>query len=106
MTVVCGHAEIDPDDPQTITNPIVIVEVLSPGTADYDRVEKTAHYKRIPSLRELVLVAHDTRQLEVWRRDEGGAWTHSAASSGAVSLPSVGCTLSVADAYRDELASA
>jgi Uma2 family endonuclease len=104
ITVVCGRAEFAPEDRNTITNPVVVVEVLSPGTAEYDRGEKLAHYKRIPALREVVLVAHDERLIEVWRREEGTAWIRSEARSGSIRLASIDCTLDLADVYRDELA--
>ena len=105
VSVVCTRAEIDPENRLTVTNPKVLVEVLSPSTAAYDRGEKLSHYQRIPSLQEIVLVAHDERLIEVWRRSEAGAWTRSEARSGSIALVSIGCVLEVADVYRDELAS-
>jgi Uma2 family endonuclease len=105
VTVVCARAELDPANRNAITNPIVLVEVLSPGTAEYDRGEKLAHYQQIPSLREVVLVAHDERLIEVWQRAEGGAWAQGQVRAGSIQLASIGCTLEVADVYRDELAS-
>lgn len=104
VTVVCTKAEIDPENRLTVINPKVLVEVLSPSTAAYDRGEKLSHYQRIPSLHEVVLVAHDERLIEVWRRGETGAWTRSEARSGSIALDSIACTLDVADVYRDELA--
>jgi Uma2 family endonuclease len=104
ITVVCGRAELDPADRNTITNPVVIVEVLSPATAEYDRGEKLAHYKRIPALREVIFVAHDERLIEVWRREEGNAWIRSETRSGSIRIASIDCTLDVEDVYRDELA--
>ena len=104
VTVVYGHAEIDPANRNAITNPVVLVEVLSPGTAEYDRGEKLGHYKRIQSLREVVLVAHDEQLIEVWRREDNGAWIHSEARAGSIRLESIDCTLDVNDVYRDELA--
>jgi Uma2 family endonuclease len=70
VTVVCGRLELDPEDPEqhTVVNPRLVVEVLSPSTEAYDRGEKLSHYKLIPSLEEVVLVAHDEHRLEVWRR--------------------------------------
>ena len=65
-----ARAELDPANRNAVTNPTVLVEVLSPGTAEYDRGGKLAHYKQIASLREVVLVAHDERLIEVWRRVE------------------------------------
>jgi Uma2 family endonuclease len=104
VTVVCGRAELDPANRNAITNPVVLVEVLSPGTAEYDRGEKLAQYQRIPSLREVVLVAHDERRIEVWRRGEGDSWSRDEARSGSIRIASIDCALDVADVYRDELA--
>ena len=103
VTVVCKHAELDPDDRNTITNPTLVVEVLSPSTAAYDRGEKLDHYKKIPSLREVVLVAHDERLIEVWRRGDDDTWSRREARSGTLALTAVECTLGVEDVYRDEL---
>lgn len=105
VTVVCTRAEIDPENRLTVTNPKVLVEVLSPSTAAYDRGEKLSHYQRVPSLQEIVLVAHDERLIEVWRRGDAGSWTRSEARSGSIALMSIACVLEVADVYRDELAS-
>lgn len=103
VTVVCTRAELDPESRQTVINPVVVVEVLRPGTAAYDRGEKLAHYQRIPSLREIVLVAHDERLVEVWRRTADG-WTRTEARTGTLHLDAIGCALDVAEVYRDELA--
>lgn len=105
-SVVCGALELDPEDPKghTITNPIVVVEVLSPSTEQYDRTEKREHYQSMPSLREIVLVAQDLRQVTVWRR-EGGAWkSHMTSESGVARLESIGCSLELGEIYRDPLA--
>jgi Uma2 family endonuclease len=104
VTVVCTRAELDPANRNAITNPTVVVEVLSPGTAEYDRGEKLAHYERIRSLREVVLVAHNERLIEVWQRKDGEAWTRGEARAGSIRLASIDCTLDVDDVYRDELA--
>lgn len=106
VTVVCARAELDPDNRLTVVNPTALVEVLSPSTAAYDRGEKLAKYQRIPSLREVVLVAHDERLVEVWHRDPSGAWSRREARSGAIALEAIGCALDVDDVYRDELGSA
>lgn len=105
-SVVCSHLEIDPDDPSghTVVNPSLLVEVLSPSTEAYDRGEKLAHYKRIPSLREVVLVAQDERRLELWRR-EGEHWTVELARGDEVArLSSIDCTLPLMEIYLDPLA--
>ena len=88
-------------------NPIVIVEVLSDSSEAYDRGEKFAHYRRIPSLREYVLVSQHTPRIEVHRRNELGRWELYEARPGeSIELASVACELSVDDIYRDPLAAA
>jgi Uma2 family endonuclease len=105
-SVVCGAIELDPDDHRghSVSNPIVLVEVLSPSTEDYDRGEQLAHYKRIPSLREIVLVAHDEPRVDIWRRLDD-RWTLLSFRAGeAVVLDSLTIELPVADVYFDPLA--
>jgi Uma2 family endonuclease len=107
LSVVCGALQTDPDDPgaNTAINPTLIVEVLSPSTEDYDRGEKLAHYKQIPSAREILLIAHEEPRLELWRRTDTG-WTLEVACAGAeerVRLPSLDCTLELAEVYRNPL---
>lgn len=106
LTVVCGKPEIDPLDRkgETVLNPVVIVEVLSPSTEDYDRGEKLVHYKRVETLQEILLVAHDDRRIERWRR-EGDVWVLEVARGEAtVTLASIDAVLTLADVYRNPLA--
>jgi len=104
VTVVCERLEHAADDRDTITNPVVIVEMLSDQTEADDRGEKFAHYRRLASLREYVLVSQRTTRIEVYRR-QGLAWVFSEAAAGqALALESLGVTLSVDEIYRDPLA--
>ncbi len=99
-TVVCGAVERDPESTTHVTNPRVVIEVLSKSTESYDRDEKRLYYQLLPSLREYVLVAQDRRRIEVWRRD-GDAWTHSIHEAGdTVPMPSVGVELDVDEVYE------
>ena len=66
--VVCGPRQTSPVDPHAVTNPLLIVEVLSEGTERSDRGEKFAHYRRLPSLREVVFVGQDPQRIEVYSR--------------------------------------
>lgn len=105
-SVICGHVELDPDDDKghTATNPTLLVEVLSPSTERYDRGEKLAHYKQIPSLCEVMLVAHDDRRVDLWRRTDTG-WTQLVFRDGQdVDLASLGVSLPVSEIYFDPLA--
>lgn len=102
VTVVCGPWERDPKNARTVINPSVLVEVLSTSTEAYDRGEKLEHYKRIPSLRSIVLVAHDRRELEVWTRHDAGPWGRALFVSREVAdLPSISSKLDVDAIYND-----
>jgi Uma2 family endonuclease len=76
VAVVCGEVERDAQDPNAITNPTVLVEVLSPSTEAYDRGEKWAHYRRVQSLRAYILVAQLPARLEVFERSAEGDFVH------------------------------
>lgn len=69
-SVFCGSVEVGPDD--SATNPVVLVEVLSDSTRDYDRGEKLARYKSIPSLQAVMLIEPDAIDVEVWTRAADG----------------------------------
>lgn len=86
VTVVCGPLELDPEDSLAVVNPTVIVEVLSPTTEAYDRGEKWAHYRRIPSLQAYVLVEQLRPRIEVYARADADAFLHRMAGPGE-SLP-------------------
>ena len=102
VAVVCGVWERDPEDSRTILNPTVIVEVSSPSTEAYDRGEKLEHYKRIPSLRACLLVAHDRREIELWTRDGSEAWKRSLVVSGQVAeIAAASARLDVDAVYDD-----
>jgi Uma2 family endonuclease len=107
VSVVCGSLSLDPEDAKghTVVNPRVVVEVLSPSTEAYDRGEKLAHYKQIPELAEIVLVAHDRREIQVVRREADGAWSaHVWRGNERARVESIGCELPLVDVYRDPLA--
>lgn len=100
-TVVCGPRERDPADENAVTNPTLVVEVLSRSTEEYDRGDKFEHYKRIPSLRQYVLVSHREREIEVWTRGATGEWNSVAAREGdEVSLASIDARIDVRDLYQ------
>lgn len=107
VTVVCDKLERDPEDRKghTIVNPRTVVEVLSPSTEEYDRKEKLSHYQRALSIQEIVLVAHDRREIEVVRREADGTWSrHLTRDDGIARLESVECDLPLDEVYHDPLA--
>jgi Uma2 family endonuclease len=101
VVAVCGEPRFEDAHVDTLLNPTVIVEVLSRSTEAYDRGEKFAHYRRIESLREYVLVAQDKIRIEHYRRD-GEEWVLSEISdpAGILHLPSIDCQVSVAAMYE------
>lgn len=98
VTVICGPRTIDALDPLAITNPVLIVEVLSRSTEEYDSGDKFEHYKTFPSLREYVLVSHRERSVEVRSRAEDG-WRTSIVREGAIAELSTGARLDVRELY-------
>ncbi len=105
VAVVCSKLETSPEDANAVTNPTLLVEVLSDSTEAYDRGEKFAHYRRIRSLREYVIVSPHERRIEVWRENERGRWelAEEATAGGSAELQSIGCTLSVDEVYANPL---
>ncbi len=104
LSVVCGAERRDDEDRLALTNPVVVVEVSSPGTESYDRGAKLAHYQQIPSLREIVFVSHREPLIELWRRAPEGWHEKSARRGEVVVLESVDCRLDVDEVYRDPFA--
>lgn len=103
VTVVCGEAQRDASDRNTVLNPVVIVEVLSDSTDAYDRGEKADQYRRIASLQELMLISHREPLIEVFRR-RAERWDRTEARSGStVQLTSIQATLSVDGVYSGVL---
>ncbi|RTQ45307.1 Uma2 family endonuclease [Hymenobacter gummosus] len=102
--VVCGKPEIQQNGKlDLLTNPVVIIEVLSDSTADYDRSGKFMRYRSIESVRDYLLIDSRSLRVELYSRTETGQWTLTEIldAQGAVKLPSVGATLTVADLYED-----
>ncbi len=104
VSVVCGPRVVATDDRDAIVNPIVLVEVLSDSTEADDRGEKFAHYRRLDSLREYVLVSQREQRIEVFRR-AGDHWSlYEAGPTRSIELTSVGALLVVDDIYFDPAA--
>jgi Uma2 family endonuclease len=107
VSVVCGALATAAEDPDAVTNPTVLVEVLSDSTEAYDRGAKAAHYRRIPSLREYVFVSQAEPLIEVYRRAESGRFELFEARAGeTIEIASLGVRLDVAALYANPLAPA
>jgi Uma2 family endonuclease len=101
-SIVCGEREFDDDHRDTLLNPQILFEVLSPSTEAYDRGKKFQHYRTLPSLREYVLIAQDHPCVEKFLLpNDGGPWTWTAQSERGDILTLGSCEASVrlADLY-------
>jgi Uma2 family endonuclease len=101
LAVVCGERELEDDRRDTLLNPNVIIEVLSPSTEAYDRGKKFAHYRTLDSLAEYLLVAQDAPRVEQYVKQPDGDWLlHEAARvEDTISLPTIRCELRLAEVY-------
>jgi len=103
IVVNCSDAGQSEDlDAVTITDPVLIVEVLSPSTEAIDRREKLIAYRTLPSLVEYVLVSTDRARVEVHRLDGDGKWVKiEYAGDEPVALMSVGLNIAMRSVYED-----
>lgn len=103
VVAVCGERSFEDEEIDTLTNPTVVVEVLSPSTEAYDRGVKFAHYRKLASLQEYVLVAQDEVRVEHFARHSGpgGQWMLTGMDDldGTLHLASIGCDLPLRDIY-------
>ena len=104
VTIVCGKTTRATDDPVAVTNPVLVVEVTSSSTEDYDHGEKLTHYQRLPTVSEVLLVSHRRPALVLHRRGMDDRWSSIETVAGqTLDLASVGARLSVDEVYRDGL---
>jgi Uma2 family endonuclease len=97
ILVACGALESPAFDEHAITNPLLVVEVLSASTEDYDRGEKRLAYQALSSLKEYALVAQDEPQIERYRRREDG-WQYWDSREGLVELVT-GAAVDIGELY-------
>ncbi len=101
--VVCGKPEFEDDKRDTLLNPTVIVEVLSPSTELYDRGAKFREYRTIDSLQEYLLLSQDKALIERYvRQEQTRFWTLSevAGLDESLELHAVACRLDLAEVYE------
>jgi len=102
IVALCGEPQFDDEQKDTLLNPIVIVEVLSPSTEAYDRGEKFAHYRKLVFVAEYVLISQEKPHVEHFVRQPDNQWLLSEASDlhDTVQLPSINCALALSDVYE------
>ncbi|MBI1901969.1 MAG: Uma2 family endonuclease [Planctomycetia bacterium] len=102
VVVVCGEPRFEDDRADTLLNPTLIAEVLSPTTESYDRGRKFDHYQSLNSLKEYVLVSQDRFSVDLFRRQPDGDWvvTGIKDASQVVRFTSLNCEVPMSEIYR------
>ncbi len=104
VTVICGEPVYDPRDTagETIANPALIVEILSPSTEAIDRGKKFHAYQQIATLQDYLLIAQDAVRVEHFRRFDTHIWQIMLITDldESIALPVIGGSIALADIYR------
>ena len=102
LSVTCDEPRFGDPFGETLLNPSLLVEILSPSTENYDRGTKAKLYREIPSLRELLLVSQKDYEVELYRRQSDGTWSLIEAKGlqSAIALESIGYTLPLRELYE------
>lgn len=101
LVVVPDPPEFEDERRDIVRNPVVVFEVLSPSTEGYDRGEKLDAYRRVPTLRDYVLVAQDERRIDHFTLHEDGVWRSNVlrGTEETLTLASLACELPLAEVY-------
>jgi Uma2 family endonuclease len=102
VTIACDQPEWQDRHHDTLLNPLVVVEVLSPSTEAYDRGVKFAKYRTIPSLKVFVLISQDQPFVEVHERKDFNRWetTYAESIDATIELPVVKVSLKLHELYK------
>ena len=102
IAVACREPRFLDEEVDTLLNPTLLVEVLSESTARYVRNLKSRLYRKLPSVRQYLIVEQDEPLVEVYTRSPDGEWKLKDASelTQSVTLKSIGCKLSLAAVYE------
>jgi len=101
VTLVCGAIQRSIVDRNGLTNPMLLVEVTSQSTEEYDRGAKLAHYQHLTSLEAVLFVSHRSPRLTLVKRTPDGWITTDHGPGAIVSIPSLELSIAVDDVFRD-----
>jgi Uma2 family endonuclease len=101
VAVICGAPQFHDSRRDTVTNPILLIEVLSKSTEGYDRGGKFAGYRTLPSLRQYVVVAQDRRAVDVLTRETDQRWVLTAYDDAdeSVVFEAIDCAVPMSEVY-------
>lgn len=102
VAVLCEPAHFEDEFEDTLTNPTLIGEILSPTTERYDRGKKFQAYQTLPSFQEYLLIAQDTTMVEHFVRHSDALWTFEVVTdpTAVLTLASIGCELRLEELYE------
>lgn len=100
IVITCGERKFLDDKSDTLTNPLVLMEILSKSTEQYDRGQKFEFYRSIESLQEYVIVAQDRMSTELFRRHQDGFWAMYDAKD-FLEIQSLGIEIPLKELYAD-----
>lgn len=102
IAISCGVSEFEDDEVDTLTNPIVIIEILSDSTEAFDRGKKFAYYRAISTLQEYILVAQNEYHVEQFTRiDDGWKYRSYVNTDQVLKIEPVNCQLPLSEIYWD-----
>ena len=97
--IVCGEPQLEDDKFDTLLNPSVIFEILSPSTSNMDKGRKFFFYREIPSLKEYIMIDSLKPLVIVSRRQPGNSWVFENIDEGAFTMQTIGFTLTLQEIY-------
>ena len=102
VVALCDEPQFDDDQKDTLLNPTVLIEVLSPSSEAYDRGGKFEHYRKLSSVTEYVLISQEKPHVEHYVRQPDNQWLLSEASGlpDTIQLPSINCILALSEVYE------
>lgn len=102
ISVICGTISFDEGRQDTVVNPTILIEVLSPSTENYDRGQKFEHYRTIRTLQEYIVVAQDRVHIEQYIRQDEHRWllVDFLAVDQTVEIGAINCTLPLESVYE------
>jgi Uma2 family endonuclease len=100
--IVCGKPEFADTDLDTLVNPGVLIEIVSPSTEAYDRGRKFEQYRSVPSLREYLLISSERMHVDLFTRQPDGPWMLVSADKpeATIELTTIVCTLTLSALYE------
>ena len=103
IVISCGDAKFEDNEFDTLTNPVVIMEILSDSTEAFDRGKKFAFYRAIPTLQAYILVSQDEYHVEQFIRRDNGKWEYCSYKgiNQILKVASVNCELPLSEIYWD-----